>query len=95
VLETFLSVILLTGRGLRLGLVVTAGWLVAIMAPVGPFPGESFPLPDGRLLATSRSGASQVEVYDAAADSWTVISRASRYFPELYPSLHQLPSGQI
>lgn len=52
-------------------------------------------LPDGRLLAASGSGASQVEVYDAAADSWTVISGASRYFPELYPSLHQLPSGQI
>jgi putative oxidoreductase len=32
-LETFLGLILLTGRGLRLGLVVMAGWLGAIMAP--------------------------------------------------------------
>ena len=43
VLETFLGLILLTGRGLRLGLVVMAGWLVAILAPVVLFPGELFP----------------------------------------------------
>jgi putative oxidoreductase len=43
VLETFLGLVLLTGRGLRLGLVVMAGWLVAIMAPVVLFPGEMFP----------------------------------------------------
>jgi uncharacterized membrane protein YkgB len=43
VLETLLGLILLTGRGLRLGLVVMAGWLVAIMAPVVLFPGELFP----------------------------------------------------
>jgi len=43
VLETLLGLILLTGRGLRLGLVVMAGWLAAIMAPVVLFPGEMFP----------------------------------------------------
>jgi putative oxidoreductase len=43
VLETVLGLILLTGRGLRLGLVVMAGWLVAIMAPVVLFPEELVP----------------------------------------------------
>lgn len=43
VLETFLGLILLIGHGLRLGLVVMAGWLGAIMAPVVLFPGEMFP----------------------------------------------------
>lgn len=43
VLETFLGLMLLTGRGLRVGLVVMAGWLGAIMAPVVLFPGELFP----------------------------------------------------
>lgn len=52
-------------------------------------------LPDGRVLAASGSGASQVEIYDAAAGTWTLVSGATRYFPELYPSLHQLPSGEI
>jgi putative oxidoreductase len=42
-LETFLGLILLTGRGLRLGLVVMVGWLAAILAPVVLFPGEMFP----------------------------------------------------
>jgi hypothetical protein len=42
-LETFLGLILLIGRGLRLGLVVMAGWLVVIMAPVVLFPAEMFP----------------------------------------------------
>lgn len=52
-------------------------------------------LEDGRILAASGYGASGVEVYDAAADSWTLVSGADRYFPELYPSLHLLPSGRI
>lgn len=43
VLETLLGLILLTGRGLRLGLVVMAGWLLAIMAPIVLFPEELFP----------------------------------------------------
>jgi putative oxidoreductase len=42
-LETFLGLTLLTGRGLRLGLVVMAGWLAAILAPVVLFPAEMFP----------------------------------------------------
>jgi putative oxidoreductase len=41
-LETSLGLILLTGRGMRTGLVVMAGWLAAIMAPVVLFPGELF-----------------------------------------------------
>ncbi len=43
VLETLLGLVLLTGRGLRLGLVVMAGWLAVIMAPVVLFPSEMFP----------------------------------------------------
>ena len=52
-------------------------------------------LPDGRILAASGWGASQVEIYDAAANTWTVVTGATRSFPELYPSLHQLPAGPI
>lgn len=52
-------------------------------------------LPDGRILAASGSGASQVEIYDAAADTWTLVAGATCLFPELYPSLHLLPSGQV
>lgn len=52
-------------------------------------------LPDGRILAASGSGASGVEVYDAAANSWQLVAGANRTFPELYPSLHQLPAGPI
>jgi hypothetical protein len=52
-------------------------------------------LPDGRILAASGSGASGVEVYDAAANAWQFVSGATRTFNELYPSLHQLPSGQV
>lgn len=42
-LETFLGLTLLTGRGLRIGLVVMPAWLLGIMAPVVLFPGEMFP----------------------------------------------------
>ena len=52
-------------------------------------------LSDGRILAASGANATQLEIYDAAADSWTLIAGAARTFPELYPSLHLLPSGQI
>jgi plastocyanin len=52
-------------------------------------------LPDGRIFAASGTGATQVEIYDAAADSWQLVTGAGRVFPELYPSLHLLPSGQI
>jgi hypothetical protein len=52
-------------------------------------------LPDGRILAASGSGATQVEVYDAATDAWTLVAGATRTFQELYPSLHLLPSGEI
>lgn len=52
-------------------------------------------LPDGRILAASGTGASGVEVYDANANAWQLIVGATRTFNELYPSLHQLPAGQI
>jgi hypothetical protein len=50
-------------------------------------------LPDGRVLAASGSGATGVEVFDGT--NWTLVTGATRNFPELYPSLHQLPSGEI
>jgi plastocyanin len=50
-------------------------------------------LPDGRLLAASGSGATGVEVFDGT--NWALVAGATRNFPELYPSLHQLPSGEI
>ncbi len=52
-------------------------------------------LEDGRIMAVSGAGASSVEIYDAAANSWQTVAGANRYFPELYPSLHLLPSGEI
>ena len=41
--ETVLGLIMLTGKGLRVGLVLMAGWLVGIMAPVVLFFGDLFP----------------------------------------------------
>jgi plastocyanin len=55
-------------------------------------------LPDGRILAASGTGASELEIYDAvggAGGTWTLVAGATRTFPELYPSLHLLPSGQV
>lgn len=43
VLETFIGITLLTGFGLRAGLVAMAGWLVGIMTPVVLFPADMFP----------------------------------------------------
>jgi hypothetical protein len=43
VLETFIGLSLLTGIGLRLGLVAMSGWLVGIMTPVVLFAGDMFP----------------------------------------------------
>lgn len=42
ILETFIGLTLLTGIGLRVGLVAMAGWLVAIMTPVVLFPAQMF-----------------------------------------------------
>jgi plastocyanin len=53
------------------------------------------PLADGRVIAFSGSGVSDVEVYDPASGSWTLVTGAARNFPELYPSLHVVPSGEI
>ena len=53
------------------------------------------PLADGRVMAFSGSGVTEVEVYDPGTGNWTLVSGATRNFPELYPSLHLLPSGQI
>ncbi len=43
VLETFIGLTLLTGRGLRFGLLVMAGWLGGILMPVVLFPADMFP----------------------------------------------------
>jgi hypothetical protein len=43
VVETILGLILLTGKGLRIGVVLMAGWLVGVMAPVVLFFGDLFP----------------------------------------------------
>lgn len=42
-LETFIGFTLLTGIGLRVGLVAMAGWLVGILMPVVLFPADMFP----------------------------------------------------
>ena len=36
-----------------------------------------------------------MEVYDPATGNWTLVTGAARNFPELYPSLHVVPSGEI
>lgn len=41
--ETFIGLTLLTGIGLRAGLIAMTGWLAGIMAPVVLFPSEMFP----------------------------------------------------
>jgi putative oxidoreductase len=43
VLESFIGFALLTGIGLRVGLVAMAGWLVGIMTPIVLFPADMFP----------------------------------------------------
>jgi hypothetical protein len=43
VVETVLGLILLTGKGLRIGMLLMAGWLAGIMAPVALFFGDLFP----------------------------------------------------
>ncbi len=42
-LEVVLGLVLITGRLLKPGLVLMAGWLVGILSPVVLFPGEMFP----------------------------------------------------
>jgi hypothetical protein len=44
-------------------------------------------LPDDRILAASGTGANEIEVYDATANSWQVVTGATRTFQELYPSM--------
>jgi hypothetical protein len=53
------------------------------------------PLTDGRVIAFSGSGVSDVEVFDPGTGNWTLVTGAARSFPELYPSLHVVPGGQI
>lgn len=43
VVETVLGLILLTGRGLRFGVLLMGGWLIGIMAPVVLFARDLFP----------------------------------------------------
>lgn len=50
-------------------------------------------LGDGRILAVSGRGATTPEIFDGT--SWQQVAGAARFFPELYPSLHLLPSGDV
>src|SRR3954451_25356630 len=43
VVEVLLGLVLVTGRLLRPGLILMAGWLVALLSPVVLFPDEMFP----------------------------------------------------
>lgn len=52
-------------------------------------------LADGRIFAASGAGATEQEIYDPGADQWQTVAGAGREFPELYPSLNLLPSGEI
>ena len=73
----------------------TAAGVAANMARARWYP-TLLTLPDGRILAVSGlSGTAPIEIYDAAANTWTVVAGGDRDFPELYPSLHLLPSGDV
>ena len=52
-------------------------------------------LSDGRILAVSGSGIAPIEVYNPGGNAWQTVAGAARMFPELYPSLHLLPSGDV
>ena len=53
-------------------------------------------LADGRVLAFSGGHpfAQEVEVFNGVG-AWNPITGANRVFPELYPGMHLLPSGEI
>lgn len=50
-------------------------------------------LSDGRILAVSGRGGTTPEVFDSA--NWRQVTGATRNFPELYPSLQLIPSGDV
>ncbi len=50
-------------------------------------------LGDGRILAVSGRGGTTPEIFDGT--SWQQVAGATRNFPELYPSLHLTPSGEV
>ena len=50
-------------------------------------------LGDGRILAISGRGGDMQEIFDGT--SWIHVNGADRNFPELYPSNHLLPSGEV
>lgn len=53
-------------------------------------------LPDGRIFTFSgRGGESKIEIYDAAADTWTELAPAAPRAIDIYPSLHVMPDGRI
>ncbi len=53
-------------------------------------------LDDHRVLVTCGNSNGQMDIYDAATDSFTpVVSGDTRHFPNLYPGLHVLPSGVV
>jgi hypothetical protein len=50
-------------------------------------------LPDGRILAIGGRGGATQEIFDGTA--WSHLVGADRDFPELYPSNHLLPVGNV
>jgi hypothetical protein len=50
-------------------------------------------LPDGRILAIGGRGGATQEIFDGTA--WSHLTGANRDFPELYPSNHLLPVGNV
>ena len=73
----------------------TAAGVAANMARARWYP-TLLTLRDGRILAVSGlSGTAPIEIYDPGADTWTSVTGGDRGFPELYPSLHLLPTGEV
>ena len=73
----------------------TAAGVAANMARSRWYP-TVLTLSDGRILAVSGlSGTAPIEIYDPAANTWTTVAGGDHGFPELYPSLHLLPSGEV
>ena len=54
------------------------------------------PLADGRVMAFSGIGRHRTSRCSTRRPgNWTLVTGAARNFPELYPSLHVVPSGEI
>ncbi|MGH8582805.1 MAG: galactose oxidase-like domain-containing protein, partial [Gammaproteobacteria bacterium] len=73
----------------------TAAGVAADMARERWYP-TLLTLSDGRILAVSGlHGAAPIEIYDPGTNKWTAVAGGDHEFPELYPSLHLLPSGEV